>query len=155
MIWKILYVYSTKCFDDDAGEKGAPFKWTSQECHRVVLPWAPRGDSKVDPVRSPDKLVPEDYWVAKVEGADAYRGIWVMLWRQCNSMSLRSTVGTIAEIVWRMSVNGLHLILPGRQRNIGRLRSMVKWSGEVSFFWQRNSRALMPTVIWVFAVIAT
>ena len=48
-------------------------------------------------------------------------------------MSLRSTVGTIAKIVWRMSVNGLHLILPGRQRNIGRLGSMVKWSGEVSF----------------------
>ena len=48
-------------------------------------------------------------------------------------MSLRSTVGTIAKIIWRMSVNGLHLILPRRQRNIGRLRSMVKWSGEVSF----------------------
>ena len=32
-----------------------------------------------------------------------------------------------------MSVNSLHLILSGRQRNIGRLRSMVKGSGEVSF----------------------
>ena len=40
---------------------------------------SPKGGSKVDPVRSPDKLVPEDYWVAKVEGVDAYRGIWVML----------------------------------------------------------------------------
>ena len=39
----------------------------------------PKGGSKVDPVRSSDKLVPEDYVVAKVDGADAYRGIWVML----------------------------------------------------------------------------
>ena len=40
---------------------------------------SPKGGSKVDPVRSPDKLVPEDYWVAKVEGANAYKGIWVMM----------------------------------------------------------------------------
>ena len=26
MIWKILYVYSIKCFDDGSGEKGAPLK---------------------------------------------------------------------------------------------------------------------------------
>lgn len=148
-------MYSIKCFYDGSGEKGAPLEWTSQEYHWVVLPWASWGVLKLILWGVRTKLVPEDYWVAKVEGADAYRGIWVMLWRQCKSMSLRSTVGTIAKIVWRMSVNGLYLILPGRQCNIGRLRSMVKWSGEVSFFWQRNSRALMPTVIWVFAVIAT
>ena len=36
-------------------------------------------------------------------------------------------MGTIAKIVWRMSANSLHLILSGWQRNIDRLRSMVKW----------------------------
>ena len=60
---KILYVYSIKCFDDGSGEKGAPLKWTSQEYHRVVLPWAPRGGSKVDPVRSPDKTSSWGLWV--------------------------------------------------------------------------------------------
>ena len=41
-------------------------------------------------------------------------------------MSLRSTADHSGNRV-EVSVNGLRLILPRRQRNIGSLRSMVEW----------------------------
>ena len=172
MIYKILYVYSIKCFEIGSGEKGAPLKWTSQECHRVVLPWTQGGILKLILWRVRKKLVPEDYLCSESRGAGAHRGIWVMLWRQCNSMSLRSTADHSESHVCRWEPTVYVWFYIGRLWHYGNIAKVVcaaesqlstfdfisvdcDLCGRSFIIWQRNSVALMPTVIWVCAVIAT